>query len=1083
MKKYSFRHTAKYFLPLQQIFSFVVVVASIFFSVANLNAQNEKAGDILVNGTVYDAATKNPVIGARITIADRSLSVITNEEGSFSIKIPTTSEVFVVSAPDYALREIPVRGRQSIDIELFSDKLSSGYEAVEILSLLEKRSSILTEPFDVATDFGQSVSSTIESDIQQRLGADVRTITRSGVPGIGSTMFIRGLNSLYAKAQPLIIVDGVFFDNQLNSTSIHEGFFSNPLTSIDVKDIESVTVIKDGNSIYGSKGANGVILIKTNRATDMTTQIVATASVGLNQKPSFPKMMNASEYRSYIGNHVDTWMSQNNITEWNDERLLRIFPFLIEDETNRNYNTYHNDTDWVDEVYRHGVEQSYGLSVKGGDEIALYNLSMGYTNNEGTVKETAMERLNARFNADIRMSTKMFTKVDIAITKLSRDLRDEGVNSKTSPGFVGLIKAPILTTHKYLNGKDQLSPKLATYDTLDPTLANAVSNPVSIIEEAMGTSGRTHFNLRVNPYFNFNENLTIGTTFAYTYSKVKESFFMPKEGIAPRIIDGEVREINEVRDLAQRQTSIFSDTRIDWKLELDKNNNLNVLGGFRYTSDDYNSMLPRAYGTANDYIKVIKIEDDHKYKYVSGEQDSWKTMSWYANVMYDYRKKYILSLTASADASSRFGKKANDGVKAFGVKWGVFPSASAAWLISSEDFMKDVNFIDFMKLRASYGLTGNDDVNPYASHSYFRSELLTGGDEKLTGLILGNIANDKIQWETTKKANIGLDFHIFNERLAVTLDFYNSTTDNLLTLKSLKDISGLDYYWTNEGKLKNKGYEMSFNAKVLNLPTFKWELGASIGRYKNEIAALPDNKEYTTDIVGGGWILTEVGRPAGVFYGYKTNGVYKTTQDALDAGLTNANNVPYTGGDVKFVDIHKDGQINEDDRTVIGDPNPDFYGSIFTKFAMKRFTLDVLFTYSYGNDVYNYLRSQLESGSSFYNQTTSVINRWRADGQETSIPRAVYGDPAGNNIFSDRWIEDGSYLRLKTVSLSYDIPLKLTYIRGLSIWASVNNLWTWTNYLGSDPEFSMSNSVLFQGIDSGLTPQGRSYHLGVKINL
>jgi hypothetical protein len=309
-----------------------------------------------------------------------------------------------------------------------------------------------------------------------------------------------------------------------------------------------------------------------------------------------------------------------------------------------------------------------------------------------------------------------------------------------------------------------------------------------------------------------------------------------------------------------------------------------------------------------------------------------------------------------------------------------------------------------------------------------------------------------------------------------------------LTEKTLESITGLHSYWTNEGELKNTGYEFSFNVKPVNVNYFKWEIGASVGHYKNEITALPDGA-YTTDILGA-TMLTTVGQPLGVFYGYKTAGVFATTAEAEAANISlvnpNGSLTPYQAGDMHFVEVNNDGRIDfarNDDKQVIGDPNPDFYGTIFNRFNVKRLTLDVLFNYSYGNDVYNYLRYNLESGLGMYNQSTSMLNRWITEGQVTTIPKAVLNDPMNNAVFSDRWIEDGSYLRLKTLTLSYELPLKSTFLQGATIWAAANNVLTLTKYLGQDPEFSMNNGVLYQGIDAGLTPQNRSYYVGIKIKL
>jgi hypothetical protein len=340
--------------------------------------------------------------------------------------------------------------------------------------------------------------------------------------------------------------------------------------------------------------------------------------------------------------------------------------------------------------------------------------------------------------------------------------------------------------------------------------------------------------------------------------------------------------------------------------------------------------------------------------------------------------------------------------------------------------------------------------------------------------------------ETVKKQNVGLDLSVFNNRLSISGDLFKHTTSDLLTMKQLKSIAGLDYYWANGGKLENRGYEISLNAKALVLNNFQWELGGSLANYKNKILELPDG-DYTTKILGGE-VLTSVENPAGLFYGYKTEGVFSTTQEATDANLkiadyTGVGYIPFTAGDMRFADLHKDGIIDEKDKTVIGDPNPDFTGSFNTRLVYKKLSVTALFNFSYGNDVYNYARSQMEAGYNLYNQSAAMLNRWINEGQRTSMPKTIYGDPMGNSRFSDRWIEDGSYLRFKSLTLAYEVPVNSIFLSGFTIWASANNLWTYSKYLGSDPDFSIGNSILYQGIDSGLLSQGRSYFVGLKLNL
>jgi TonB-linked SusC/RagA family outer membrane protein len=1019
---------------------------------------------VKITGRVTDAHSGNPVPGAQIKTKEGQMAAMTDETGNFEIDVLSLIEVLSISAPGYALREASPQGREQLTVALYPRFFTSGYE----------------QPM---MDFAQSTALSPENEIQTRLGGDVRTISRSGVPGIGAAMFIRGLNSLNANAQPLILVDGVIWDNQWENTSIHNGFFSNPLSNIDIKDIESISVQKEGASIYGSKAANGIIRINTKRGRDMATRITANLYWGSGRKPRVPEMMNSAQFREYVTNQISGWQAQHYPdTRFTDQQLINTFPFLNDDPKQTGYWKYHNNTDWSDIIYSDALTQSYSLNVNGGDEIALYNLALGYTSAEGTLSGTEMSRFNVRFNSDVKLAENLFSIVDVSVTQASRELRDQGIDAISSPEYIALIKAPFLSPYR-MNTDGQQTPTLENHDAIDPLIENLISNPLALIENAEGSSTRLTFRMKISPYWQVSENLRLSTIYSYGIQSVKESFFIPDRGIAPRLRPDGLFATNEVRDLTQYQTSILSESRINWKLN-GNSHHWDLLGGFRYMTDAYQSDLPRGYNTGNDNVKVLT--DGVGYKNVTGEDDQWKSISWFANIDYDYRNKYFLSLAASADASSRFGSES--GVRILNVNWAFFPSLSAGWIVSSEEWMKNLPLINFLKLRAGYGLTGNDDINNIAGNSYLSSIQYTG---RATGLHLANIQNKSIQWETTERATLGLDMHFLNERLGLSFDVFNSRTDHLLTLKEVEAFTGQDVYWSNDGQLSNTGFEAALSAKILNLRSLKWEMGASVGHYKNKITALPNNKSTTLEIAGGR-VLTEVGQSAGVFYGYKTQGIFMNDAEALAAypggGLyfkeANGNQVYYTAGDVHFYDADHNGEINEADRQVIGDPNPDLYGTFSNRLQWKRFTMDVLFTCSYGNDIYNALRAQLEAGDSFHNQTVAMTNRWQSPLQaRTDIPKAVYGDPKGNNAFSDRWIEDGSYLRLKTITLSYDIPFNSPFLQGVTVWASANNLWTLTKYLGSDPEFSMNNRVLYQGIDAALSPIGKSFYLGVKINL
>ena len=433
--------------------------------------------------------------------------------------------------------------------------------------------------------------------------------------------------------------------------------------------------------------------------------------------------------------------------------------------------------------------------------------------------------------------------------------------------------------------------------------------------------------------------------------------------------------------------------------------------------------------------------------------------------------------------SSRIGDEA-DGLKLADVVWGLFPSVEAAWVLSNEKFLSGVKGINYLRLNVGYDITGNDDIDYTASRSYFVSNLML--NSQVTGLSIGNIGNTELKWETTRRLTAGLEANFLNNRINLRANIFKSWTDNLLALKQLAWTSGLQMNWTNDGKLENSGFDVSLTAKVLALRNFQWELGLSAGHYANEVTALPDNRPFETNVYGAN-VLTKVGKPVGVFYGWKSKGVYSTSAEAAaDGNFIVANNgerAYFQAGDMRFADLNNDHVIDNADRCVIGDPNPDLYGNIYTKFTWKRLSLAAIFNYSMGNDVYNYQRSLLEGGSLFLNQTTAMNSRWNTEGQVTSIPRVTYTDPMGNSRFSDRWIEDGSYLRLSSLTLSYHLPIISTYLQGITFWGNASNLFTLTKYLGSDPDRALPGSILSQGVDMGQLAPGRTFSVGVNINL
>lgn len=1045
----------------------------------------DKFATTMLHGVVVDQVSKKPLAGIQLKVLgyDR-YSAMTGADGKFTIKVPEFATTLFVHSPSFMSQQVAINAKDS-------------EKDIQVFMMQEKFRPMYTEGTTYTAQAGfdaEAKDVTIESDIENILGADVRTVTRSAAPGIGATMFVRGLSSINANAQPLIVVDGVEQDMQQNRLSLHSGQINNILANIAPEDIASVKVLKNATALYGARGGNGVILITTKRGKSMATRIDANISAGVSLVPQLPTMMNASQYRNYATEILGTVPENIN----RDTPIS--FRFLNDDPNNYYYHTYHNDTDWTDYVYDTAMTQNYNINVQGGDDIGMYNLSVGYVKAESTAKNNDFDRMNVRFNTDINILYNLNTKFDISISRTNSKVFDDGAmedlsaGAITSPTFLSLIKSPIVSPYQYNAIVGGFTSLLCDYDDIYSQLGSGygLANPVAILNNANGDNKNkaenTYFNVRVEPTWTINNSLSLTSMFSYTLDRNSQRYHRPFVGVPSFEISNLGTVTSMAASLFSKEINVVSDTHIDWKHQYGKHN-LAAFGGFKYTyfSFDDNNLKTEYNSTTNDKNPALSASSG--YQHIKGNNDVWKNLQWYGNVDYNYMNRYFATVSLSAEANSRFGAKSGD-LDLCGVAWALFPSVQLGWVMTNESWFPRNLGVNYLRVNAGYDMSGNDDISNYAARTSLSAVRF---NYNAIGLQLTNIGNDEIKWETNHKFNVGLQAYMLNNRLGVDFNYYVNKTKDLLTLQTFKNpIGGINNYWTNGGEIKNEGFELSVTAKPV--VTHKWnvEVGASVGHYANKVTKLPDG-DYTSSVYGDNNILTSVGNPVGLFYGYKTAGVFATDAEAKAAGkdgyLYMEDNAgirnDFKAGDVHFIDQNNDGKISELDKVVIGDPNPDIYGNIFATINYKNLTLTMGWNYSLGNDVYNYQRSILNSGSTFYNQQVAEVAHWRYEGQQTDLPRLAYGDPMGNNRFSDRWIEDGSYLRLKTLNLSYKVPVpgSWTWLQGLTIWAQANNLLTFTKYLGSDPEFSIGNGVLYQGIDCGNIAQGRSFQCGVKINL
>lgn len=1014
-----------------------------------------------VSGTITDAVTRKGAVGVRVRVENFS-AAITDASGHFTLNVPSYNAMVIVEGEGYDSRRIPLKGQQSIAIALLDDAHESFNEAVVMPFGPVNKTNVTAAVGQYNVNAGWTEPNELPDAILQGRIAGLNAVRRSGNPGVGANLFLRGYNSLYATNKPLIVVDNMLYDANDYGESIIANNYTNPLALIDVKDIDNITVLKDASSIYGTKGANGAIIITTAKAKSQATRIDFAAYTGFNQAPKNLPVMEAGDYRTYLS---EILQSKGLSTS-----AIQAQPYMTDDPQSPQYTRYHYNTDWQGKVLGNSINQNYFLKVTGGDNIATYGLSVGFTRNSGTIKETNISRYNTRFNADFNFAKRFTGATNLSFTYNEQNLKDQGIADKTAPLYLALIKAPFLHD-KEVNDLGVESPNLSDRDTL------GITNPSAIIENMQAYNKYYRFFGSFAFNYEISKSLKASSLIGVVFDKVRENFFVPRKGVTDDTLSNAIAE-SRLGAQVKRLFTIYNDTRLEYNKTFNTVHSLAARAGVRYQKNQSDQDFSLGFNSATDDLVSVQ-NGANALRQIGGATGDWTWMNFYLNTDYGFNDKFFINLNVAMDGSSRFGKKAPNGLTIAGNKFPVMPSVGAAWLLSSENFMANSS-LNLLKLRATYSITGNDDIGNYSTRQTYVSQNLLGAQ----GLVRKGIANPALQWETVDKLNAGFDLAFWNERISLSLDAYQNKTDHMLVYEQLPTISGFESVLTNSGRMQNTGAEATLNVRVINSAHVKWDAGVNAAVNKNKVLAVPNNSFETN--YAGATILTQSGEPANQFYGYTTNGVFAT--DAEAAGLAKKNVdgsfSTFKGGDVRFNDLNNDKLIDQNDRSIIGDPNPAFTGGFSNRVSWNRFEFNALFTFSEGNDVYNYLRSRLESASGVENQLISVNNRWRGQGQITNTPKATWGDPMGNTRFSDRWIEDGSYFRLRSLSALYNWPMKPgTFLKSISLYALASNVFTLSKYKGYDPEFSATPSVFSQGIDTGLDPQFRSITIGARIGL
>lgn len=865
--------------------------------------------------------------------------------------------------------------------------------------------------------------------------AGVYTSTNGFIANAGNLM-LRGLSTVNLDASPYIILDGLPVRQARHISPFASGLNLSNLEFINPLDIAHVHVVRSGYEavMYGGRANNGLIEIGIQEGEPNSTSIEVIARGGISQSNYKLDVMDPTLFRAYLyGMMEDAGISpsdlQNNI----------IF--------DADHPKYNHHTNWMDELDRNGSFKDFQLKMKGGDGDTRYLFSLGYTSENETLIEANDQRFNLRFNLAYKISRKIRIVNSFSYNYGTSRFWGEGTDWDVNPVYLAATKAPFMSRNEYSDAGIRID-RLAHVDVLGK------SNPAWFKKNLENKGNSSRVDAIIKAFYELDEKTFLNTDIMITYNSATEKMHRAAQGI---VADRYIERQNSKRS--------YSDYLLKWNLTA---NRRGVIGeAFKYDAKVGFSM--ENYEEKNVYGRKVNASTDDIVTINGKYADSLANGKYLHNVFQflghaglNWKDRIRLGVNLNLERSSNFGP---DG------SWNLYAGASL-----DGDVVKTPE--QFLNVYARWGRTGNNEIRgAYYTEMYYTTKYYGIG-----GVYLGNIATNDLKPEMTNNYDFGLKSSWFNHILDLNVGYYYRKTSDLLTQKAVAIEVGLDPQYENNGEVTNQGIEASAEVRLYQTPKFQWNVFANISTLKNEVKKLNNGSVIKSmDKFTG---VAQVGEPLGSFYGYKVLGVYKTGQEAK---LKKADGQPYQTGDYIFQDINQDGMINELDRQVIGSPLPDFFGGFGTSCAYKGLSFSVLFTYSYGNDIYNLFDNKLHSMTDYSNQSKDVAYRWVSEAYpgNGNLPRAAYGDPSGNFMSSDRWVEDGSYLKMKNISLSYEVPLKNRsgFFKGLTVFANCTNVFTVTGYSGMDPEVFSSNHPLLRGIDTGASPNVRTYLFGLKLSL
>lgn len=980
-----------------------------------------------ISGRITDE-NGEPLPGANILEKGTTNGTTSDVNGSFSLTVAGESSVLVFSFIGYTTQELPVGRQTSFSVQLqpdyktLSEVVVVGYGTVKKSDLTGAVSSVKGEDLTAypAIDAMQAL---------QGRAPGVNISATNGAPGSPMKVRIRGGTSINASSDPIFVVDGFV-----------GGAMPPP------EDIESIEVLKDASAtaIYGSRGANGVIMVTTKRGKPGKTQINLNTSVSTQTEINRLDLLNADQFVDYIS------------------------------EARPGFESRGFNTDWQDLIFRRGAIQNYQLSLSGGNDNVKYYLSGAYFDQEGVIINSAYDRFSVTSNVDVKASDKFNFGLNLFLRRTGSD----GV--RTQEGSGGLTPGVIASAFKFEPDQGIYNPD-GTYTTA--TLNDPHDNPYAVATELQNKSLNDRAQATVYGEYAILKDLKFRTSFGATTNNTRTGQYSPTTLSEGRSVGG-VGRID-----ARKNTLLLNENYLTYNKSFADVHNLTVMAGYSFQTSSDESWGAESQGFLTDASSVWGLQTGANQQKPYSSLTEWQISSYYGRLNYSLSDRLLFTFNARYDGSSNFSKNH---------KWAFFPSGAVAWNMKNESFMGGVDAISFWKWRVSYGITGNQAISPYQTLAGFTSVFSVINGQTVNAVRPTSVANNDLTWETTAQLNVGADIGLFNDRISLTADYYRMVTSDLLFYVPLPQYSGYSQQLKNIGEVENKGIELGISSRNIDGP-LTWDMNLNFSANRNKVLSLPDGNdiEYGSapgHLVGLGetQILRE-GFPVGSFFGYIYDGVYQEGDDFLPGG-----GFEQTAGGEKFRDIdgvrdadgkltgEPDGTLNSSDRAIIGDPNPDFIWGWNNDLRYKDFDLNIFFQGSQGNDILSYTLLELNLMSGINNATTDALNRWTPTHTNTDVPKAATGR---TRRISTRWIYDGSFARLKNLAIGYSLPasaLQSINLRKLRVYVSAQNILTFTKYEGYDPEVnynsdSAEDSNRNKGLDYGSYPNAKSYTVGLNI--